>query len=1032
MADQIIGSAGILIRPIVAPNFSSALRASILSPITAIGGAASGILAGIGIAKLGTEVVKSAADFQTAMHVVQSVSGASRKEMDLLRKQAIALGNDIRLPGVSAKDAAESLTQLVKGGLSLQDAMKAVRGALQLATAGEIEFKEAARLTTSVLQAFHLRGQDATKVADLLAAAANASSVDVHELAFSLQQASAGAHAARQTVSSTVTALALLANAGIRGSDAGTSLKVMFQRLVAPTEKAHKLMQHYGISVFDTQGKVRPLRDLIQDFSTKLGPLADKQRLAALQTIFGTDAMRAANIVLLSGVGNYDKLHKAVSRSGAAQELAAARTKGFNGAMDAFKSSLQTLAIVVGTVFLPPLTQLVRTMGSFLGRADVQARLKAWAEAFARWLVPAVKNSWHWISTQLIPAALTLARLIRTDFIPWLREMGRVVGAELVPHLSRLAAAWRDNRGAVQQSTPVWITFIERCIKGAAEELGGLIDLITLATKAYGFISRGVHAANAAINDNKTAVGRMNSEFGLTSNVVNDAARKTRAWVIDLFSASDATRKNTSALGGNYNAMTASQKASDQLSEKVLPALQRQLHKSGLDSKQFSRSVDSIVPAFEGVRKQSTLTAAQLNKNLRDEVRYISDWAKNSQILLKRGADPKWVAELSRKGPQYVAAYVRGSDRQMREGQRLWTQREQAKTGTTKTESGKVLGHVQNMVNGINDKMNRILDENVSITAKPGFQFSPTFTQKDWLAARQAAGRMATGGLIRQGTGPTADDVPIWASKGEYIVNAESTKQYLPYLEWVNAQKLAGGGVVSRFSDTTGSLGKTASDFATARHGITKIVGNYVGTSMVALLKKIIPLHTAAVGGGTVGGTGVGGTVGNAANAWRIFRAAFGLPMGGRAPRSNPSDHPIGKAIDLMTTNRALHRAIIALGKKLPGAKYWISYRQIGHARDGFRPRYYGGASPHSDHVHWSFYERGGLVPRTGPIYAHAGEGVLNRKAMMNIGSAGLAAMNTGAVRGGDTFNVTVQAQTNADPHEIAREMAWQLRTSGR
>lgn len=183
-------------------------------------------------------------------------------------------------------------------------------------------------------------------------------------------------------------------------------------------------------------------------------------------------------------------------------------------------------------------------------------------------------------------------------------------------------------------------------------------------------------------------------------------------------------------------------------------------------------------------------------------------------------------------------------------------------------------------------------------------------------------------------------------------------------------------------------------------------------------------------GGSFGGGTGTGGTVGNAANAWRVFAKAFGLPMGGRAPRSNPSDHPIGKAIDVMTSNRNLHRRIINLGETLPGAKYWISYRQIGHARNGFAPRYYGGPSPHTDHVHWSFYKNGGVIPNDGPIFAHAGEGVLNQQAMARVGVKGLDALNNGSV-GGPTY-ITVQASTNADPHQIAREVAWQMLTSGR
>jgi hypothetical protein len=122
-------------------------------------------------------------------------------------------------------------------------------------------------------------------------------------------------------------------------------------------------------------------------------------------------------------------------------------------------------------------------------------------------------------------------------------------------------------------------------------------------------------------------------------------------------------------------------------------------------------------------------------------------------------------------------------------------------------------------------------------------------------------------------------------------------------------------------------------------------------------------LGLGGLGGIFGGGKGVGGTVGNAANAWRAFARVFALPMGGRAPRSNPSDHPVGKAIDVMTTNPALHAAIIAFFKTLPGAKYWISRGMIGSASQGWKPRPYGGPNPHTDHVHTSFFHKGGRLP---------------------------------------------------------------------
>jgi hypothetical protein len=173
--------------------------------------------------------------------------------------------------------------------------------------------------------------------------------------------------------------------------------------------------------------------------------------------------------------------------------------------------------------------------------------------------------------------------------------------------------------------------------------------------------------------------------------------------------------------------------------------------------------------------------------------------------------------------------------------------------------------------------------------------------------------------------------------------------------------------------------------------GVAGNIKSLLSTNIMALLGDL--------GGG--GGGSAGGLVGFARLAWQVLSKTFGLPMGGwRAHGSVPgSDHPKGKAIDIMTGNPLLHRLIIELGKRLPGAKYWISMRQIALAREGWKARPYHGPNPHTDHVHWSFFRQGrhgsGLpedvygLGRSGRGYVmHKGEQVL-RQGETKIGHQG-------------------------------------------
>jgi TP901 family phage tail tape measure protein len=326
------------------------------------------LLAGGVIAGGFAVAVKSAANFEQKMSDVKAVSGATTGEMETLRRKALQLGKDTQF---SASEAADAIGELAKAGVSVTDILNGAADAtVALAAAGGIDLPEAATLAANAMNGFGLTAKQLPRVADLIAGAANASAIDVSEFGLSLQQVAAVAHLAGLSFDDTATAIALLGNAGIKGSDAGTSLKTVFQNLIPTTQQQIELSKKLGLitkdganAFFDASGKAKSLSQISQVLQTALKGMSKEQQLATLQTLFGSDAIRAAAILADNGAAGFDKMATAMGKVKAA-DVAATKMDNLKGSIEQMKGSLETAAIQVGTALLPELKRLVDTVTS--------------------------------------------------------------------------------------------------------------------------------------------------------------------------------------------------------------------------------------------------------------------------------------------------------------------------------------------------------------------------------------------------------------------------------------------------------------------------------------------------------------------------------------------------------------------------------------------------------------------------------------------------------------------------------------------
>lgn len=366
MARGIVGSAFIAIRPDT-KGFEASARAGIVGPLKKIAIAGAAAFAAAGIGRTIAKAVTSAADFEQSLNLLKATSGATAKQMKAISDLSIKLGADIHLPATSAKDAADAMLELARGGLTVQQTMAAARGVLVLSTAAQIDNASAAKITANALQAFGLAGKRAADVANLLAGAANQSTAEIPDMADALQQSATVAHQYGVSIEQTVAALTEFANAGIKGQDAGTSFKRFLQLLLPTAKPAREEIERLGVSVKDAHGGFLPLPNIIDQFRKGLAKLGPVQRQQALNTVFGSDATRAANILFGRSGEALDKLTRAVNKKGQADKLARAQTSGFNGALSALRSNVETLGIRIGTALLPSLSKAARKLSSFVG-----------------------------------------------------------------------------------------------------------------------------------------------------------------------------------------------------------------------------------------------------------------------------------------------------------------------------------------------------------------------------------------------------------------------------------------------------------------------------------------------------------------------------------------------------------------------------------------------------------------------------------------------------------------------------------------
>lgn len=296
---------------------------------------------GVGLA------IKTFAEFDSQMSKVKAATHAGASDMNALREAAIKAGADT---AYSAKEAAQGIEEMSKAGVGVKDILNGgLDGVLSLAAAGSLEVADAAEIAATALKTFGLQGDQMSHVADLLAAGAGKAQGSVYDLGMALKQGALVADSMGLSIEETTAGLAAFASQGLLGSDAGTSFKTMLGALTPNSEAAANEMERLGINAFNSKGEFIGLEAVAGNLQQAFVGVSDESRAAAMEVIFGSDAVRAANVLYEQGADGIAKWTEKVNEAGYAAITAGIQQDNLAGDFEKLTGSLDSVFLKSGS-----------------------------------------------------------------------------------------------------------------------------------------------------------------------------------------------------------------------------------------------------------------------------------------------------------------------------------------------------------------------------------------------------------------------------------------------------------------------------------------------------------------------------------------------------------------------------------------------------------------------------------------------------------------------------------------------------------
>lgn len=309
------------------------------------------------VAALGTAAVKTAADFDSAMSQVAAVSSATGDDLDRLREKAREMGAKTKF---SASEAAEAMNYMAMAGWKTEDMLSGIEGIMNLAAASGEDLAATSDIVTDALTAFGLSAKDSGHFADILAAASSNANTNVSMMGETFKYCAPIAGALGFSAKDTAEAIGLMANAGIKSSQAGTALRTIMNNLAGEVKICGSNIGEVTVATTNADGSMRELSDILADCRTAFAGLSESEKAAAAETLVGKNAMSGFLALMNAAPADIEKLSGAIADcDGTAADMAETMQDNLAGQLTILKSQLEELAISFGELLMPAIRMIV-------------------------------------------------------------------------------------------------------------------------------------------------------------------------------------------------------------------------------------------------------------------------------------------------------------------------------------------------------------------------------------------------------------------------------------------------------------------------------------------------------------------------------------------------------------------------------------------------------------------------------------------------------------------------------------------------
>ena len=433
------------------------------------------------------------ASFESQMSTVQAISQASESEMARLKALAKQMGIETKF---SATEAGQGLEYMAMAGWDVDSMLAGLPGIMNLAAASEEDLGQVSDIVTDAMTAFNLEASRSAEFADVLAQASARSNTDVAMMGQTFKYVAPVAGALGFSIQDTATAIGLMANAGIKGEQAGTSLRAMFSRIVKPTAEVASAMERIGLSVTNSDGSMRSLDEILRDLRAGFSGLSESERASTAASLAGQEAMSGMLALVNASDEDYEKLSDSIYHAkGAAEEMAGVRMDNLKGDVTLLKSSAEGAGIAIYEGLSEPFREGVQTgtewLNSFTESVEenlptIRREVKSAGSALMGFADPVLDlGSWFLQHPEVIQGGLT--GLVST-LLTFKAAKGITSAVKLFGSLSGMIKAWPVAAAGLAIGGIAGITSAvkaaarERAVKNLAEHFGD----VTLSIEELG------------------------------------------------------------------------------------------------------------------------------------------------------------------------------------------------------------------------------------------------------------------------------------------------------------------------------------------------------------------------------------------------------------------------------------------------------------------------------------------------------------------------------------------------------------------